>query len=485
MNLRSPYAAACVAALLLCVAVLAVGCSRRAGGAEARQGGMIIEFWDFPHLPKTNDYLKEAMARFERENPGVRIRYTRLPWQDGQQKVTLAVNAGRPPDVCGQVNVSPQFIAQDVLEPLNDYLREDLADFYPSYLDAVSYGGRIYAVPWYKACYVALLNLDLFARAGVEPPRDGRWTFDEFTQKMRALTYFETPDGRRHQQLPPRTTWAGRQYYGLVTNLGPMEYEAYSIVFNAGGRILRRGPDGEGVSAVGEPAFLEGVRRLAALEFDKRVCMPGIGAMTQEQSWNVWRDSRSCAVTFQGAWCITAVQVANAAIEATNARKRAAGRLDELEQPIRWAVAAPPHDPGTTPVLGSSGLGTYVVFRQKDPRKREMAARFALFLVSGEGQRVLRHENVWPSRRSTGNLWADDPALGRVFELFPDGVMSPLVPGGERVDRVLQTEIQRALLRDRRTGQPQATPEQAVAAADAKVRAILERGKRRFHADAH
>lgn len=455
-------------------------CSGSDAGAGRNPGKpIVIEFWDFPHLPKTNEYLQEAIRRFEEIHPNVRIRYTKLPWQDGQQKVILAVNSGRPPDVCGQVNVSSRFIAQDVLEPLEGYLADELADYHPDYIEAVSYDGHIYAVPWYKACYVALLNLDLFEKMGVEPPREGRWTWPEFVEKMKALTKYETPDGKLHDGHPPAGAQGSiRQYYGLVTNLGPMEYEAYSIIYNAGGRILERQPDGSVVSAVASPAFLQGVRRLIALEQEYGVAHPRIGAMTQEQSWNVWRDSRTCAVTFQGAWCITAVEVANAAIERTNERKRAAGRLDELEKPIRYMIAAPPHEEGTTPVLGSSGLGTYVVFRQRNAEKRRLCAEFVKFLVSGEGQKVLRHENVYPSRRSTGNLWCDDPMLARVFELFPHGIMSPLVPGTERIDKVLQQEIQRALL-------GLTTPEEAVRAADEKVRAILERARRqaaRLHA---
>jgi multiple sugar transport system substrate-binding protein len=470
--MRTFFATAAAAAFLF----LFPGCAGR--GANASDGSIVIEFWDFPHLPKTMTYLQEAMARFERENPGVRVRYTKLPWQDGQQKVMLAVNSGRPPDVCGQVNVSSRFIAQDVLEPLNDYLKDELSDFHPSYIEAVSFDDSIYAVPWYKACYVVLLNLDLFEKMGVEPPVNGRWTWGEFVDKMKVLTKYETPDGKLHDGHPlPRALVNAKQYYGLVTNLGPMEYEAYSIIFNAGGRILERQPGGEVVSGLTSPGFLRGVKRLVSLEYEHKACVPGIGAMTQEQSWNVWRDSRTCAATLQGAWCITAVEVANAAIERTNQRKREAGRLDELEKPIRFAIAAPPSDEGTTPVLGSSGLGTYVVFKQRDDRKRDLCAKFVKFLISGEGQRVLVHENVYPSRISTGNLWKDSPALAPVFDLFPGGIMSPLVPGTERIDKVLQQEIQKALLRNPGTGGPQVSAEDAVKAADAKVNAILDRAR--------
>jgi multiple sugar transport system substrate-binding protein len=318
-----------------------------------------------------------------------------------------------------------------------------------------------------------LLNLDLFDKFGVAPPRDGRWTWEEFVQKMQALT--------RTSANERTTTSTEPNFYGLVTNLGPMEYEAYSIIFNFGGRILSEAPSGKIESSVAQPAFIDGLQHLQDLEYKYHVTVPGIGAATQEQSWNIWRDSRTCAATIQGAWCVTAVERANEAIEAANKRKIGAGRTSEVEKPIRWMLAAPPSkDADTTPVLGSSGLGTYVVFKQPDPDRRKLAAEFALFLVSGEGQRVLKYENVYPARKSAGNLFADDPRLNPVFSLFPDGVMSPLVPGGERIDRVLQQEIQKAVLTSPATGQPQATPAQAAKAADAKIRAVLERAQRRF-----
>lgn len=452
-------------ALLAVAGVALISCARRERASAA--GSMTIEFWDFPHLPKTNDHIQETIRRFERENPGVRVRYTKLPWQDGQQKVVLSVNSGRPPDICGQVNVSPSFIAQDVLEPLNDFLRDDMQDFYPAYLNAVTYKGKVYAIPWYKACYVMILNLDLFDKFGVEPPKGGRWTWDEFAGKMKQLTRYVEPERR--------------QYYGLVTNLGPSEYEAYSFIFNTGGRVIECGADGQAVSGLLSPAFLGGLKRLVSLEYEHRSCMPSMGAMTQEQSWNAWRDNRTCAVTVQGAWCITAIQKSNDAIEKTNARKKAEGRDSEIEKPLRWMIAAPPsNDRDTTPVLGSSGLGTYVVFKQREPGKREMAVKFIKMLTSGDGQKVLKYENVYPSRKSTGNLWADDPSLSPVFQLFADGVMSPLVPGTERIDKALQQEIQKALLRNPSTGAPQVRAEDAVKAADLKVRAILDRARRRF-----
>lgn len=448
---------------------------------------MVIEFWDFPHMPETNRYIEKSIEVFEKENPEVKIRYTRLPWQDGQQKVTLSVLSGNPPDVCGQVsNNVAQFVAQGVLEPLNNYIAPEQSDFHKSYIDNVSFHGDIFAIPWYKTGYVMLLNLDVFEAFGVEPPKDGRWTYDEFVEKMKLMSKKNDPPNLHPEGGVTLTGKPSLDYIGLVTNLGPMEYEAYSIIYNWGGRVLKTTESGDVRASVGDSDFIEGLQKLQDFDWKYKIAAPSIGAFTQEQSWGLWRDSRTVACTIQGGWCINAVEQANRDLIRINADRKKAGREKEMTRPFRWAIAAPPtRDKETTPVLGSSGLGTFVVFKQEDEKKRAMAAKFALHLVRNEGQSVLKYECVYPSRISAGNPYGDNPAIGPVFELFPSAVVSPLIPGGERIDKVLQQEIQQAVLRNPSTGEPQLTAGQAAKAGQIKVEAVLERARRRFGDENH
>lgn len=459
--------------------------SNQPGDSSAAQDKPItLELWDFPHMPETTVYIQRSIREFE-ERHNVRVRYTRLPWQDGQQKVTLAVLGGQPPDVCCQVsnNISG-FVAQDALEPLNDALAPELDDYYESYLDAVSYKGDIYAVPWYKACYVMALNLDVLEKFGVEPPQNGRWTHDEFLEKMQALTRQDTPIDVRVNPRPETGQAQQIPYYGLVTNLGVGEYEAYNIIYNFGGRIVRMGGDGAPEAVADSPEFISGLKHLQDLDFRYKVTAPSIGAFTQQQSWEVWKVGGAVGTTIQGGWIINALNTSNREQERANARLTAAGRAEEARRPFRWMLAAPPtQDAATTPVLASSGLGTFVVFKQEDERRRELSKQLAMHLVRGEGQTVLKEECVYPSRKSAGNPFADDPMIGPVFELFPDAVLTPLVPGGERIDRVFQQEIQRSLLRVPGTDQPQMKAEEAARTANAKVEAVLERAKRRLSRD--
>ena len=78
-----------------------------------------------------------------------------------------------------------------------------------------------------------------------------------------------------------------------------------------------------------------------------------------------------------------------------------------------------------------------------------------------------------------GGAWAAAPTSGWVV---PAGLLPalPLVPGGERIDRVFQQEIQKSLLRMPGTDKPQLTAEEAAKAGDRKIKAVLERARRRF-----
>ena len=78
--------------------------------------------------------------------------------------------------------------------------------------------GHIYGVPTSISVQTLLLNLDIFEEKGVEPPVDGRWTYDEFVEKMEALT--------------------GDGVYGFSTYIMPGYYEAWPFLFMDGGYPL-------------------------------------------------------------------------------------------------------------------------------------------------------------------------------------------------------------------------------------------------------
>src|SRR5690606_26635704 len=117
-------------------------------------------------------------------HPGVKIELVETPWAELDEKLSVAI-AGRawpdvvPVDISGAINRS--HLEQGVVEALDDYMTpEELEDFFPGALEAYTYKGKLYGIPMSMTVHVMILNLDHFEEAGVEPPENGRWTWDEF-----------------------------------------------------------------------------------------------------------------------------------------------------------------------------------------------------------------------------------------------------------------------------------------------------------------
>ncbi|PIQ83010.1 MAG: hypothetical protein COV76_00720 [Candidatus Omnitrophica bacterium CG11_big_fil_rev_8_21_14_0_20_64_10] len=147
---------------LLC-SVFFAGPAPRAAAAE----GTVLEFWE---LAVGEELMRSLLDRFERQNPGIQVRFQQLSYDFGLEKIITAIAAGNPPDVIqlGTDQV-PQFSSTGVLQDLTD----DLAPIRDRYLmwDTVTYQGRIYGMPWLAGTRILFYNRDLFVRAGLHPDR--------------------------------------------------------------------------------------------------------------------------------------------------------------------------------------------------------------------------------------------------------------------------------------------------------------------------
>jgi putative chitobiose transport system substrate-binding protein len=122
-----------------------------------------------------------VIARWEARNPGIRVRWTDLPWSSVERKLLAAVFARTAPDV---VNLNPLFAAnlasKGGLLPLDPLLPPSAGD---TYLAGAWNAGRLpgpgereaqFAVPWYLTARITLANRQLLEKAGYSrPPR--RW----------------------------------------------------------------------------------------------------------------------------------------------------------------------------------------------------------------------------------------------------------------------------------------------------------------------
>ncbi len=146
------------------------------GGRRPAAGARELQFWTLDLAPKFNDYIGAVIAAWERDHPGVRVRWTDVPWSSVERKLLAAVYARSAPDL---VNLNPPFAAnlasKGGLLDLGPVLPAGAADAYlPSIWQAGQQEGEQFAIPWYLTARITMANRQLLERAGyAAPPR--RW----------------------------------------------------------------------------------------------------------------------------------------------------------------------------------------------------------------------------------------------------------------------------------------------------------------------
>ena len=178
--------------VLLSTLILMMSCRKKEASDK-----ITIEVWDYPRPKETTSVWQQQVFRnFEKKHPNVKVDYTLLSWGRGGQKLDVSVASGTYPDLCGG-GMKPSYVLQEVLEPLDAYITpEERADINPEAMKICQFENKTYAFPWYATVYLTILNLDVFKERNVAPPKDGVWTWDEFVEKMKKLTFDRTVTDR-------------------------------------------------------------------------------------------------------------------------------------------------------------------------------------------------------------------------------------------------------------------------------------------------
>jgi N,N'-diacetylchitobiose transport system substrate-binding protein len=152
--------------------------------AESATGGETIRLW--LNGTDTPDALVEyAIAEFKKIHPDVDVQLERQQWTGLVEKLTTSLSSSDAPDVVEFGNTQAQaFEAAGAVMDLTPY-REELGgdDLLQSLLEAGTYEGSLYAVPYYAGARVVIYRKDLFEQAGIEVPT----TLEEFLQAGIAL----------------------------------------------------------------------------------------------------------------------------------------------------------------------------------------------------------------------------------------------------------------------------------------------------------
>jgi len=155
---------------------------------------LTLELWDQQQsdLNIQQAYIK-ALEDFQQENPDIVVKVTTTPYAQYRDKLLVAVQGGRGPDIMSLDEIwTPEFAAAGIIEPLDPYIQRSAsvkpdAFFQPAW-DTNLWQKQIWGIPlnfdvWEQLFY----NADHFREAGLDPDKPPR-TWDEWLEALPQLT---------------------------------------------------------------------------------------------------------------------------------------------------------------------------------------------------------------------------------------------------------------------------------------------------------
>jgi multiple sugar transport system substrate-binding protein len=392
------------------IALLAVSILVTAGCKKTEPGESSLSTIIFKHGKIAGDpeLFKGVLRKFEEENPGILVKDETLPSSTDEQHQFYVINLeGKSSDfdVIGlDVIWVQEFARAGWLKDLSGLLpMGEREDFFPGPLDAVTYGGRLYAIPWYVDAGVLYYRKDLLEKYGFRPPvswADLVRTAQFITEKERGLYGF---------------IWQGKQNEGLVCN-------ALEYFWGDGGGVLRNG----GV-AIDSPEDVRALTFMRDLITRYRVTPSFVTTLTEEPSRQIFGSGKALFMrNWPYAWNI----------------------FQKEGSAVRGKVGVSPL-PSFPPNPSASTLGGWQLGINRYSRNPEAARKLVRFLTSPEAEKMLSLAIGYkPPRKSLyrdEDLRVQQPFIAGLYDVFMRARPRPVSPYYMMMTQVMQPEFSAAI----------------------------------------
>lgn len=169
----------------------AVATQTPAAAAAPKPAGQITLQWQNANLTEAQyePIWKELVAKFQAQNPNIKVEPILVARQDHWTKFVTAAKANQAPDVVAVDIASAAY--NGYLRPLDDLWNAEPESYRKAWtkdiLSAASWQGKLYGLPSWGGIYAELYNTDLVKAAGLDmakPPA----TWDEYLTWAKKLT---------------------------------------------------------------------------------------------------------------------------------------------------------------------------------------------------------------------------------------------------------------------------------------------------------
>lgn len=387
--------------------------------ARAAQAVKEITFWQPPIWryaadnetiagAGSDDFINDAIARFEAANPDVKVRLELVPWDQWGQKVATGFASGDLPNVM-YGNLTVDRVQAGIFEPLDDYVLASGIDsnWLPGLKDAVTVFNRIYAVPAIMNPFGIALSKSALEKHGgadllqaVGPDRSGL-TFDMMREYGEIFS-----DG------------SSRFFFGVPSDHGSLVYWMFGSWLTGWG-VDSWSLDEERWIVHENPRSVEAFQWLVDAQNEWKILIPNNPKWSDVDNF-YWNMNTAARWQWQG----------------IQAELEVAQEAGQAPEDFDIVLVGAPHLPDVAPFAGGSGpAATYSICRTPDPEVREAAFRFAAWLANDDSNAVsLLVNGYFPATVSGSQAIEGHPAMEDpnrswiVQEYLPNFV--PEKPGG-------------------------------------------------------
>jgi multiple sugar transport system substrate-binding protein len=418
----------CKGLFLLFVFVLG-GCVRE----KVDTDGTVVLVFKHGKIAGDPELFRRLLDRFEKEYPGITVRDEALPASTDEQHQFYVLNLeGKSSDfdvLSTDVIWVHEFARAGWLADLSHLLPEEARkDFFSGPLQAVTYEGRIYAVPWYIDAGILYYRKDLLQKYGFRPPE----TWQELVDTARYVT-------AREEGLYG-FIWQGKQYEGLVCNV--LEY-----FWGNEGDVLK-----DGSVVIDSPENIHALKFMRNLITEYAVSPPLVTTAIEEQTRHIFGGGRALFMrNWPYAWNI----------------------FERKGSPVEGKVGVVPL-PAFQKGRSASTLGGWQLGVNRFSRHPEAAEKLVKFLVSEEAQKTLALTIGYkPTRKSLytdRDLLREQPFITGLYGVFMDARPRPVSPYYMMITQVMQPEFSAAISGIK-------SPEEALTSARKQIAHILGAGR--------
>ena len=382
--------------------------------AEEELYSGIINIGDFPRLTAETGskygWIQERIKRFEKRYPGVYIEFTPMDEKEGYSKMKEEMDKGNFPDIIPVNNMFPYF---DKLQPLNEYFtEEELESLRIQATNEIKEENDFLSLPVMLTTYTMYLNLDLFNERGVSPPLDGNWTYEEFVDVLKKLTYDSDGDG-----IVDR--------YGFLSFVEEDSYNIWGMIISDGAQIID--PKRDRYAFYGEKS-MKGLEKVMDLKTKYEVAPGLFGYLDESECWEMFTKEKVIGVYPGGSWLIPTLQ-----------------RLKDSGEGFNFDIANYPMGDEKLPTVLSSGIISYGIMKGEDEKKTDMCVRFLKYLLEESSQRSLESIGTFPVIRGIEGMYSDDIYMQRIEDSLSYTRYIPVSEEWIGIEKVIQQEVKFAI----------------------------------------